>query len=170
MRALAKDVGLTPMALYRHFPDKDAIVHALTMEALKDWSERLEALAEAPPFEWLITEADAFLDFALETPRRFEAAFLLPSPSIRQLPGIIHDELSPPINTIVGVIKRGQREGVFCDVPAADIFMTCWGLTQGLISLYQARRFSGGEAEFRAIYRAAIRRCLQSFTREDTPA
>ena len=35
MRSLAKDVGVTAMALYRHYPDKDAIVHALTLDALE---------------------------------------------------------------------------------------------------------------------------------------
>lgn len=166
MRNLAEDVGLTAMALYRHYPDKDAIVVALTMDALEIWSKRVEAIKADTPLAWLDKQAEAFLDFALETPRRFEAAFLLPA-RMRGLPDVIDEGRSPPLNMAINVIRQGQRDGTFCDVPAFDVFMTCWGLTQGLISLYRAERFSGGEAAFRKIYRSAARRCLRSFLKEN---
>ncbi len=167
MRALAEDVGLTAMALYRHYPDKDAIILALTTDALEVWGKRVEAIEANAPLAWLDKQAEAFLDFALETPRRFEAAFLLPAP-VRRLPDVIDEGRSPPLKKAVDVIRQGQHDGTFCDVPAFDMFMTCWGLAQGLISLYRAERFSGGEAAFRKIYRSAARRCLRSFLKENS--
>lgn len=170
MRVLAKDVGLTAMALYRHYPDKDAIINALTLDALQEWEKRLKAIEAPNAMAWLEKESEAFLDFALETPRRFEAAFLLPSTKIRQLPDSIEQGLSPPLALIVGMVRQAQRDGAFCDIPAADIVMTCWGLSQGLITLYRANRFSGGEEQFRAVYRAAMRRCVRSFLKEGVKA
>lgn len=167
MRRLADDVGLTPMALYRHFPDKDAIITALSLDALQEWEKRVKAIDAPTPLQWLDKEAEAFLDFALETPRRFEAAFLLPSTKIRKLPDVIEQGLSPPLNIIIAVIRQAQRRGDICDVPAIEVLMSFWGLTQGLISLYRADRFSGGEAAFRAVYRTAVRRCFRSFQRGD---
>lgn len=170
MRVLAKDVGLTAMALYRHYPDKDALINALTLDALQDWEKRLKAIEAPSPLAWMEELSEAFLDFALETPRRFEAAFLLPSAEIRQLPAIMSDGQSPPLAIIIGVIRQAQRDGLLLDVPAADIQMTCWGLSQGLITLYRANRFSGGEEEFRCVYRAAMRRCVRSFLKEGVKA
>jgi AcrR family transcriptional regulator len=167
MRVLAEDVGLTAMALYRHYPNKDAIVLALTMDALQDWGKHVEAIKADTPLAWLDKQAEAFLAFALETPRRFEAAFLLPAP-MRDLPAVIDEGRSPPLNLAFNVIRQGQRDGTFCDVPAFDMFMTFWGLAQGLISLYRAERFSGGETAFRKIYRSATRRCLRSFLKENS--
>jgi len=36
-------------------------------------------------------------------------------------------------------------------------------LSQGLVTLYRAGRIAGGEEEFRALYRRAMRRVFQSF-------
>lgn len=163
MRSLAKDIGVTAMALYRHYPDKDAIVHALTLDALEDWEQRVEAITADRPLEWLQCHSEAFLDFALDAPRRFEAAFLLPSQRIRSIHDVIEAGISPSLNKAMDAIRHGQREGLFCDEPPVDMLMTIWGLYQGLISLYRAARFSGGEAAFRTIYRTAARRCLNSF-------
>ncbi|MDE2110194.1 MAG: TetR/AcrR family transcriptional regulator [Alphaproteobacteria bacterium] len=165
MRNLAGDIGLTAMALYRHYPDKGSILRALTMDALDEWARCVEAIEAATPVKWLEKESEAFLDFALKTPRRFEAAFLLSAP-LRDLPRVIDEGLSPPLNKAVAAIRQGQRDGLFCDEPPFSMFMNFWGLAQGLISLYRAERFSGGEVAFRAIYSTAIRRCLRSFLKE----
>src|SRR5690349_18773219 len=79
LRQVAAQVGVTPMAIYRHFPGKDGLLEALVLDALDLWSERLAALNHEDPLQWLVALGDAFLDFALEEPRRFEAAFLVPS-------------------------------------------------------------------------------------------
>jgi len=60
-------------------------------------------------------------------------------------------------------IEQAQRDGMLRTAPPAEIAMTIWALSQGLVSLYTANRFAGGEAEFRAFYKSAARRCLASF-------
>jgi AcrR family transcriptional regulator len=167
MRSLAQDVGVTAMALYRHYPDKDAIVHALTLDALEDWERRIERVAANEPLQWLHEHSEVFLDFALQAPRRFEAAFLLPSERIRSIPDVIEAGISPSLNKAMDAIRRGQCHGVICDGPPLELLMNLWGLYQGLISLYRAARFSGGEPAFRKIYRAAVRRCLRSIQKSE---
>lgn len=167
MRSLAGDVGVTAMALYRHYPDKDAIVHALTLDALQEWDRRVEAIKADDPLEWLHRQSEVFLDFALQAPRRFEAAFLLPSERIRSIPDVIEAGISLSLNKTMDTIRRGQRDGVLCEGPPLELLMSLWGLYQGLVSLYRAARFAGGEAAFRPIYRAAVRRSLRSICKPE---
>src|ERR1700742_63925 len=70
LRDIARAVGITPMAIYRHFKDKQALVDALVLDALEAWSERARAVPQDA--RWLERMGEAYLDFALETPRRFE--------------------------------------------------------------------------------------------------
>ena len=44
LRNVAKKIGITPMAIYRHFEDKEALVDALVLDGLAEWSARVEAL------------------------------------------------------------------------------------------------------------------------------
>jgi AcrR family transcriptional regulator len=48
MRTIATAAGLTPGALYWHFPSKEAILYAITLSLSDDWHERLTEVAEAP--------------------------------------------------------------------------------------------------------------------------
>src|SRR5262245_46962705 len=86
MRAVAEELGVTAMALYRHFRDKEALVDALGAAALGEWERRLGAVRRRDPLRWLEAAALAYLDFALEAPRSFEAAFLLRHGTARRWP------------------------------------------------------------------------------------
>src|SRR5215813_10358720 len=79
LRDVAKEVGITPMAIYRHFANKQALVDALVLESLAAWSAIAAAVPKGEPILWLRRIGTAFLEFALQQPRRFEAAFLVES-------------------------------------------------------------------------------------------
>ena len=76
MRRIAEKVGITPMAIYKHYPDKDALLNALMLNGFAVWEARVEGIKASEPLVWLQAMGEAFLDFALHEPRRYEAAFL----------------------------------------------------------------------------------------------
>src|ERR1700729_4355104 len=76
LREIARAVGITPMAIYRHYENKQALIDALVLDALEEWSARAQGVPRDDPRAWFEGMGDAFVDFALERPRRFEAAFL----------------------------------------------------------------------------------------------
>ncbi|MBW5254965.1 helix-turn-helix transcriptional regulator, partial [Streptomyces sp. P01-B04] len=49
MRRLAGSVGLTAPSLYKHFPDKSSVVHALADAMLRETTDVLEAAESAAP-------------------------------------------------------------------------------------------------------------------------
>src|SRR6476646_3781498 len=75
LRDVAARVGLTPMAVYRHFANKQALIDALCNEAIQEWRDHVARVAPGEPFEWRRRISEAYLDFALRRPRRYEAAF-----------------------------------------------------------------------------------------------
>lgn len=170
IRNVAKEVGVTPMAIYRHYADKDALIDTLTADALDVWATRVAAIKAHAPMEWLEALTRAFLDFALEEPRNYEAAFVLPARHARRFPDDFVAGHSPAVNMAFARIQQAKAEGLLSDVPVTEITITLWALGQGLVSLYHANRFAGGEREFRTIYAAAMRRCLAYFTNEGTKA
>ncbi len=44
-----------------------------------------------------------------------------------------------------------------------ELLITVARLSQGLVTLYRAGRIAGGKQEFRALYKRAMRRRIQSF-------
>jgi AcrR family transcriptional regulator len=164
LRKVAADVELTPMAIYRHYADKDALVEALVLDALDRWAERVAAIRVEDPVAWLESAGDEFLAFALEEPRRFEVAFLIRSTRARRYPDDFDKGRSPAGRLWMARLKALRSLGRLApDVEPVQAGFTLWALAQGLVTLYRAGRFVGGAAEFRRFYGHSIRRCLASF-------
>lgn len=167
LRRVAAKVRVTPMAIYKHFADKSALIDALVVDALDRWSDRLMAIDEGDPLAWFTAAGDEFLEFALDEPRRFEAAFLLPSSGARQFPDDFAAGRSPAGRQFLPRLDELRRSGrIAADIEPLEIVITFWALAQGMVTLHRAARLAGGVAEFRALYRRSMRRCLVSFLAE----
>jgi AcrR family transcriptional regulator len=166
LRSVARRVGITPMAIYRHFDSKEALVDALVLDGLAQWSARVEALPQAEGLAKIEQISEAFLDFALEEPRGFEAAFLIHSRKARRYPDDFVAGRSPAGTIQLKAIEQAMADGVLEAHSAIEIMMTNAALGQGLVTLYRAGRIAGGEADFRKLYRRATRRLMNSFKTE----
>ena len=117
LREVAAKVGITPMAIYRHFASKEALIDALVLDALDEWSARVQALPAVAGLAKIEQMGEAFLDFALREPRRFEAAFLLPSRKARRYPDDFAAGRSPAGNIQLSVLEEGIRQGAVAAAP-----------------------------------------------------
>src|SRR5436189_4662919 len=77
MRRVAKAVGVTAMAIYHHFPDRDALLRALADAE----SDRIAALfdrwpARGSPVRRLGRIAESYVGYAFARPRLFAFLFL----------------------------------------------------------------------------------------------
>jgi AcrR family transcriptional regulator len=169
LRDIARDVGITPMAIYRHYNDKQALIDALVLDALGEWSARAGAVPRGNPRDWFERMGDAFVDFALERPRRFEAAFLIHSTVARRYPDDFIAGHSPAGVLYLEILGEARKRGRIGDAEPIEIMITIAALSQGLVSLYRAGRIAGGKDEFRAIFKRATRHCIQSYFVEAKP-
>ena len=73
MRRVAEVVGITPMAIYRHYPDRVALLTALADGGFADLAAWLEGKRFSGSVETrLVKMAEIYLDHALGHPRLFE--------------------------------------------------------------------------------------------------
>jgi AcrR family transcriptional regulator len=163
IRKVADHAGLSPMALYRHFADKDALLNALMDDGLAAWEKAARAIRAADPVEWLTALGDAFLEFALTEPHRFDAAFFLPAPRARQYPDDFVAGRSPVVAMALVRIDEAKTKGYLGKKPALEVALAFSALVQGLVSMYRANRFSS-EKRFRALYRVQVSHCLEGFS------
>ncbi|HTX25311.1 MAG TPA: TetR/AcrR family transcriptional regulator [Steroidobacteraceae bacterium] len=163
IRKVAARAGLSPMAMYRHFADKGALLNALMQDGLAAWEEIARSLTARDPLQWLEQLMEAYVDFALRQPHRFDAAFFLPASGVRQCPGDFVAERSPVVAMALVRIGEAKGEGQLGERPALEVALLLFALAQGFVSMYRANRFAS-EKEFRTLYRGAIRHGIASFS------
>ena len=165
VRKVADHAGFSPMAMYRHFADKDALLNALMDDGFAAWEKIARSIRASDPIEWFTALGEAFLEFALTEPHRFDAAFFLPAPRARQYPDDFVAGRSPVVAMAMVRIDQAKSDGRLGDAPALEMVLAFSALAQGLVSMYRANRFSS-EKQFKTLYRAQIRHCLEGFSRK----
>lgn len=165
---MARRAGVSPMAMYNHFADKDALLNALMEDGFVTWEGIVRAIRVRDPVEWLERLMDAFLDFALTQPHRFDAAFFLPAIKARQYPDDFVAGRSPVVAMMMVRIDQAKAQGRLGNKPALDVALAVAAMGQGFVSMHRAGRFSS-DRQLRMLYRNAIRHCLESFTARRSP-
>jgi len=76
LRAAAKRAGVSPMAVYNHFEDKDALLEAAVQHCWDEFQASLAAAMDAPdPSARLLAAGSAYVRFALERPGQYAVMF-----------------------------------------------------------------------------------------------
>lgn len=161
MRRVAAAAGITAMAVYRHYADRDALLNALADEGFEELDRRFAAVSLSGSLDSRLDQLlAANLDFALGHPRLFELMFLSTRQGARQFPRDFVAGKSPTVNRTAQLIAEGIRAGVFRRVDVFEVTFETGALLQGLVMLYLGGRVDATEMEFRAICRRALRRYL----------
>lgn len=163
IRKVAARAGLSPMALYRHFADKDALLNALVEDGLAAWEKEVRSLAAQDAMEWLEELMEAYMRFALRQPHRFDAAFFLPARDARQYPRDFAAGRSPVTAMMMLRIDQARADGRMGVKPALEVALSLSALAQGMVSMLRANRFAD-EKHFKNLFRTALRHCLDSFS------
>jgi AcrR family transcriptional regulator len=161
MRRVAKAVRVTPMALYRHFADRDGLLNTLANAGFQDLSTRI-ANSRLPddPERQLTKILDVFLDFALENPYLFELMFFEKRQGARQFPEDFRAGLSPTATPTAAALEAGMKQGIFRRDDIWEISFELGAMLQGLVMLYVGGRIGTSPEEFRALCHRAFRRYL----------
>jgi AcrR family transcriptional regulator len=108
MRRLGADLGVDPMAVYYHIPNKEALLDAI-VEAVMSEIDLSVDVADAPPEERIMTAARVYLDVLLAHGNALPI-MLSRGPStpmavrpVEYLVGVLRDAGLPPAQAIAGM-------------------------------------------------------------------
>ncbi|NAZ88320.1 TetR family transcriptional regulator [Kineococcus sp. T90] len=133
MRRLAGDLGVTQPVLYSAFPGRQALLDAVALTGFTDLAAALGAADPEPP-----ARMRAYLRFAAEHPRLYEAMFSLPS----GLAFAAEDTPEPLRRAFSGVRDAFPDE----DGTRAEV---AWSVLHGLATLEAGARLTPGRAQAR---------------------
>jgi AcrR family transcriptional regulator len=162
MRRVAEAVGITPMAVYRHYADRAGLLNALANEGFAELARRLATRRFSVDIERRLTKmANIYLEHALENPRLFELMFLKPREGARRYPRDFKLGDSPTANLLAEVIREGVDSGYLRKDDTWEIVFEIGALSHGLILLYLGGRIGLNPARFRDFYRRSFRRYIR---------
>ncbi len=132
LREVARRAGVSAMAPYRHYADKNALVAAVAAHGFGALGDALRAADQAaPPGGALVAQAVAYVRYALANPMLFRLMFgakrpdAMPDPALEPVGAATYAVLSRRVaaETPVGGDREARTIG-------------CWSLVHGLALLF----------------------------------
>ncbi len=151
LRSVSAAAGLTPMAIYRHFSNKEELLKEAGREAFATWQARVESVRTNEPMEWMIQAARLYVLFALDEPARFDACFVLRTGVERRFPRDFRAGKSPVGSMIVARVQAAQAAGLLIDADPLEIAMVFWAQLHGLALLHRSGRMAMSRSAFLAM-------------------
>ena len=166
MRRLAKEVGITAMAIYHHFPSHEALLNAVVDSEFEQLVEFFGQSNKKRSFEAaLIHIMDGYIDYALAHPRIFDYVFAAPRPGARRFPDDFRARRSPTLNVTADIVSSWMKLGKLKRDDPWEIAMELWAHVHGYLALWRGGRFHLSEDEFRTLVHRSLRRLLHGLTR-----
>jgi len=172
LREVARRVGISPAAVYRHFDGKEALIFAACTQGFEVFSSYLvRALAAATPLERVLAACEEYRHFGLENPRDYRFIFMSPAEQV-QFPKA-HASLAsdaprlPQYSTfqfLVDRIRECMDAGLIARGDPALTAMLVWAHLHGLVSLRLSGLLVavGDEPAFAEVYRGSVARLFRA--------
>lgn len=167
LRAVARSLGMTVQALYHYFPSRDDLVTALVTKAYKNLVDAVQhavdTVPEEPGMPRLVVAAQAYRQWAVDHPERFQLAYGVPlrhyaapmegssTLAVRRMSGIFAEALfsgfttaqlaaaetpaaSPALRQHLEQHLSPEALGAL-PPPAVCLLLSAWGHMHGLVVL-----------------------------------
>ena len=129
VREAARRAGVSPGAPFRHFPDREALLAALTSaigQEFRAFSDQAIERAGANPLRQFRAMGLAYIRYAIAHPRRFQLLHAETCADPKALALFTRDAEA------VALIARAQREGLLRPGPPEAVHLAAQALTYGL--------------------------------------
>ena len=162
MRKLAKQVGVTAPALYRHYDGKEQVLADVMREAHRAFTSYVYRALEAPtPLERFFSAGEGYLDFALEHPRWWAIMF---SGSERlgmdRFPEDI-EAMGCAIHQFwIDRVRECMQAGILKEADPERTSLTMWAHAHGMVQLYHQGHFRMAQDDFRALFKGSGARMM----------
>jgi AcrR family transcriptional regulator len=136
IRAIADAVGVTPPAIYLHFPDKDALIFEVCAARFGELADAIEDAATGveDPVDALLVRGEAYIRFAVQHPEQYRVLFLRPGAGRK----LTADELrsTAAFGNLISAVEGAQGAGrLDRKADAIETAMELWAVAHGVASL-----------------------------------
>ena len=131
LREVARGVGVSATSVYRHFPDKDALMAALAVEGLKmlGAAQRVASAAAGDADAGFAASGRAYIRFALANPALFRLVFTTPALKHADTPVLSDSEAGALL--LANAARIADEGGGEAQVRAIQ----AWGMVHGIAML-----------------------------------
>jgi AcrR family transcriptional regulator len=141
MRAVSDAVGVSVMAIYIHFADKQALLDAVVAEVFAELGDVMSAAAgEADdPLAALCAEASAYIQFAIEHPMHYRYATMeqhRAGTRRNELDVILAESVQGRLDTAVAACIES---GFFTSAAPHTLTLAIWSAAHGIAALMIAK-------------------------------
>lgn len=154
MRKLARCVGCTAPALYRHYENKEEVMRDVASEAYRLFAQYLyRALEGRTPVERFIMAGRSYVDFALEHPALYEVIYVPPDVlGAAGGEGALGEQACAIGQFWSDRVRELMDDGFLVKGDPQAVSLTLWGHAHGLISIFHRGLLETREREsFRAL-------------------
>jgi AcrR family transcriptional regulator len=161
MRRIAQAVGITPMAIYHHFPNRGALLNTVTDREFAKLLAHIQAHPLRGSMEaQLIAVMEGYVDYAFAQPRVFDFVFSHVRPGARKFPKDFRARRSPTLNPVADAIAAAMQAGFLKKDDVWETAFALWAHVHGYVMLYRAGRIDLSEKQFRQLLHRSLRRFL----------
>jgi AcrR family transcriptional regulator len=165
MRRIAAECGLSAMAPYWHFPNREALLEEACQAAFEEVAADWRGLGgDGDPIAELRATTDLLIDFALSRPRLYDYLFTAPRPGARRYPDDFAAGRSPTLNVLIDALTRGMSQGSLRADDPVGVALTLAAQLHGLIALHHGGRIGLPDDEFRALCHRNLERILDGIS------
>lgn len=149
LRAIARELGVSATALYRHFASKDALLEALAGEGIRQLGRSQVAAANVAGGGYAAFQATgvAYVEWAVANPALFALTFACkPGPDMADAEGNDNDafrQLQAGISSVLPQLEPGSDR--------ASAAIHAWSLVHGLANLILAGQVANDPALIRSV-------------------
>lgn len=194
LRAIARAMEMTAPAIYRYFPDRDALVTDLIVEAFSSLGEALQAGKESIPAGdhagRLTATGIAYRAWAVAYPQRYELIFGTPLPGYEAPSEVTMPAAAQSLNVLIKVLDDAIQDGKL-PIPeptlasgelqleidawrtqvssrahpyAHYLALGIWSRVHGLVSLEIGHQFPPSLTSLESLYRQEIHALMQQIS------
>lgn len=168
MRELARRLGVTAPALYRHYASKEKVLVDVVGEAIKTFAQYLyKALEGRTPMERFSLTGMRYVDFALEHPQFYEIIHVSHQLiGLEELPREASAQSCATGQFMVDRVREGVECGMLRKADVNDVAMSIWAHAHGIVSLYHRGLLGMDEEQFREFFRQSTWRLMKGIADE----
>jgi len=166
MREVARRIGISAAAVYRHFDGKEALIFAACTQGFEVFSSYLVRALNAPtPLERALAASEQYRAFGLENPLDYRFIFMSPvkqvQPSTEATALRMGDPTLPQNSTfqfLVDRIRECMDAGVIARADTQKTAVLVWAHLHGLVSLRLSGLLEpvGDDQAFAEMYRHSV--------------